>query len=60
MNFANTRKKAVSLLLILAMLTVLLAALVPFVSTADGDEIQNFGYQAPKDYTMLAHRPSAS
>ena len=53
MNFANTRKKAVSLLLILAMLTVLLAALVPIVSTADGDEIQDFGYQAPTDYTML-------
>ena len=53
MNFANTRKKAVSLLLILAMLTVLLAALVPIVSTADGDEIQDFGYQAPKDYSMI-------
>lgn len=53
MNFANTRKKAVSLLLILAMLTVLIAALVPFVSTADGDEIQNFGYQAPKSYSMI-------
>ena len=53
MNFANTRKKAVSLLLILAMLTVLVAALVPFVSTADGDEIQNFGYQAPKSYSMI-------
>ena len=53
MNFANTRKKAVSLLLILAMLTVLLAALVPIVSTADGDEIQDFGYQAPTDYSMI-------
>ncbi|MBR4335348.1 MAG: hypothetical protein IKP74_02730, partial [Clostridia bacterium] len=53
MNFAKTPKKAVSLLLILAMLTVLVAALVPFVSTADGDEIQNFGYQAPTDYSMI-------
>lgn len=53
MNFANTRKKAVSLLLILAMLTVLLAALVPIVSTADGDEIQDFGYQAPTSYSMI-------
>ena len=53
MNFASTRKKAVSLLLILAMLTVLVAALVPFVSTADGDEIQDFGYQAPKSYSMI-------
>ncbi len=53
MNFAKTPKKAVSLLLILAMLTVLLAALVPIVSTADGDEIQDFGYQAPTSYSMI-------
>ena len=53
MNHATTRTKAVSLLLIVAMLSVLVAAIVPFVSTADGDEIQNFGYQAPTAYSMI-------
>lgn len=53
MNHHSTRKQAVSLLLILAMLTVLIAAFVPFVSTADGDEIQDFGYQAPTSYSMI-------
>ena len=53
MNHATTRTKAVSLLLIVAMLSVLVAAIVPFVSTADGDEIQNFGYQAPTSYSMI-------
>ena len=53
MNHATTRTKAVSLLLIVAMLSVLVAAIVPFVSTADGDEIQDFGYQAPTAYSMI-------
>lgn len=53
MNHATTRTKAVSLLLIVAMLSVLVAAIVPFVSTADGDEIQDFGYQAPTSYSMI-------
>ena len=50
---ARTRRGAVALLLILAMLTVMVAALVPFVSSADGDEFQDFGYQAPKSYSMI-------
>jgi len=50
---ANTRKRSVSHLLILAMLIVLIAALVPVLSSADGDEIQDFGYQAPTSYSMI-------
>ena len=53
MNHATTRTKAVSLLLVLAMLTVLVAAFVPFVSTATEEEIQDFGYQTPNDYDMI-------
>ena len=53
MNHATTRTKAVSLLLVLAMLTVLVAAFVPFVSTATEEEFQNFSYQTPNDYDMI-------
>lgn len=53
MNNHATPRKAVSLLLILAMLTVLVAAFVPFVSTAEGAEIQDFAYQAPTAYSMI-------
>ena len=53
MNHATTSKKAVSLLLILAMLSVLVAAIVPFVSSATEPEIQDFSYQTPNDYDML-------
>lgn len=50
---ARTRRGAVALLLILAMLTVMVAALVPFVSTATEPELGNFGVQSLKDYDML-------
>ncbi|MBP5349954.1 MAG: hypothetical protein J6Z13_06365, partial [Clostridia bacterium] len=53
MNHATTRTKAVSLLLVLAMLTVLVAAFVPFVSTATEEEFQDFSYQTPNDYDMI-------
>ena len=53
MNHATTRTKAVSLLLILAMLSVLVAAFVPFVSTATEEEFQDFSYQTPNDYDMI-------
>ena len=53
MNHATTSKKAVSLLLILAMLSVLIAAFVPFVSTATEEEFQDFSYQTPNDYDMI-------
>ena len=53
MNHATTRTKTVSLLLILAMLTVLVAAFVPFVSTATEEEFQDFSYQTPNDYDMI-------
>ena len=53
MNHATPRTKAVSLLLILAMLTVLVAAFVPFVSTATEEEFQDFSYQTPNDYDMI-------
>ena len=53
MNHATTSNKAVSLLLILAMLSVLIAAFVPFVSTATEEEFQDFSYQTPNDYDMI-------
>lgn len=57
MNRYATPRKAVSLLLVLAMLTVLVAAFVPFVSTAtepeEPAEFKDFGYQTPNDYDMI-------
>ena len=52
-NQAKTRRGVVSLLLILAMLTVLVAAILPFVSSAEPAEFKDFGYQTPNDYDML-------
>ncbi len=53
MNVHAAPRKAVSLLLIVAMLTVLIAAIVPFVSTATVEEFENFSYQTPNDYDMI-------
>lgn len=50
---ARTRRGAVALLLILAMLTVTVAAFVPFVASAEEEEFRDFGYQAPVDYSMI-------
>ncbi len=52
-NQAKTRRGAVSLLLIFAMLTVLVAAFLPVVSSAEPAEFKDFGYQTPNDYDML-------
>ncbi|MBO4283974.1 MAG: hypothetical protein J5958_05040 [Clostridia bacterium] len=49
----TAKRRGVALLLILAMLTVLVTALAPFVSSAEPAEFKDFGYQTPNDYDML-------
>ena len=48
-----TTRRGVWLLLLLALLTVSVVALLSISGSADAEEIQNFGCQAPLDYDMI-------
>ena len=48
----KTRKRAVALLLTLALLTVSLTVLLPVAASADPEEIQDFSYQTSKSFAV--------
>ena len=48
----NTRKRTLSLLLVLAMLTLAFAAFFPATVSAEAEEIQDFDYQTSKNFAV--------